>query len=46
MPLNLLLLLAVSLPWAAGYLFVAVADHGLPPVTATVAAMVVPVATP
>lgn len=29
------LLLALSLTWAAGYLFVSAADHGIPPLTAT-----------
>jgi drug/metabolite transporter (DMT)-like permease len=34
---NLLLLAAVSLAWAAGYLFVGAADQGAPPITATAA---------
>ncbi|HMB55154.1 MAG TPA: DMT family transporter, partial [Thermoanaerobaculia bacterium] len=37
MAVNALLLVAVSLAWAAGYLFVGAADHGLPPLTATAA---------
>jgi hypothetical protein len=37
MAANLLLLLAVSLAWAAGYLFVGAVDHGAPPITATAA---------
>ena len=34
---NLALILIVSLSWAAGYLFVEVTDHGLPPITDTAA---------
>lgn len=34
---NVLLIVVVSLSWAAGYLFVEVTDHGLPPITDTAA---------
>lgn len=37
MAANLLLLAAVSLAWAAGYLFVGAADRGVPPITAAAA---------
>ena len=37
MAANALLLLALSLAWAAGYLFVGAVDHGAPPITATAA---------
>lgn len=37
MPANIALLLALSLAWGGNYLFIAWADHGLPPVTASAA---------
>jgi drug/metabolite transporter (DMT)-like permease len=37
MTLNVLLLLGVTLAWAAGYLFIGAAAHGAPPVMATAA---------